>query len=79
MADQASEAVAERARVGRPLPLNSRRLTANIVNQIAKALELPHSASLDDMKQMVEGMLTERGEEPRNVQVALMEGVRRGY
>ena len=77
MADQASEAVAERARVGRPLPLNSRRLTANIVNRIAKALELPHSrsASLDDMKQMVEGTLTERGEEPRNVQVALVEGV----
>ena len=77
MADQASEAVAERARVGRPLPLNSRRLTATIVNRIVKALELPHSrsASLDDMKQMVEGTLTERGEEPRNVQVALVEGV----
>ena len=75
MADQASEAVAERARVGRPLPLNSRRLTANIVNRIAKAPELPHSASLDNMKQMVEGTLTERGEEPRNIQVALIEGV----
>ena len=75
MADQAGEAGAERARAGRTLPLNSRRLTASIVNRIAKALSLPHSASLDDTKQMVEGTLVERGEEPRNVQVTLIEGV----
>ena len=40
--------------------------------RIARALELPESAALDDVRQMVDGRLTERGEEPKSVQVALI-------
>ena len=73
MADEASIAVTEKTRAGRVLPLNSRRLTAVIVKRIAKALELPDSAALDDLRQMVDGKLSERGEEPKSVQVALID------
>ena len=39
----------------------------------ARALELPESAALDDVRQMVDGKLIERGEEPKSVQVALID------
>ena len=73
MADEASIVATEKTRAGRVLPLNSRRLTAVIVKRIAKALELPDSAALDDLRQMVDGKLSEQGEEPRSVQVALID------
>ena len=38
-------------------PLNSRRLTAQVVHRIAAALELP-KAPLADARQMVEGFLS---------------------
>ena len=54
-------------------PLNSKRLTARIMARIARSLELPTAASLADTRQMVEGRLAERGHEPQNVEVLLME------
>ena len=57
---------------GRTLPLNSARLTAPIVARIAEGLQLPHSASLEETRQLIEGKLS--GErEPRNVQVDLLD------
>jgi hypothetical protein len=73
MTEEASTAAAEWTRAGRVLPLNSRRLTAAIIKRIARALELPESAALDDVRQMVDGTPTERGEEPKSVQVALID------
>ena len=73
MTEKASTAVAERIRAGHVLPLSSRRLTAAIIKQIARALELPESAALDDVRQMVDGKLIERGKEPKSVQVGLMD------
>ena len=57
----------------RNFPLNLRRLTLPIVTQIARALSLPNSGTLSDTTQMVEGTLTRRSLEPRNVQVVMHE------
>ena len=46
---------------GKPLPLNSRRLTAPVLKQLAGALDLPSTAPLDDVRQMIEGKLLEMG------------------
>ena len=61
---------------GKPLPLNSRRLTAPVLKQLAGALDLPSTAPLDDVRQMIEGKLLEMGREPRNTQVLLQEAAR---
>ena len=55
--------------------LNSRRLTAEIVNRIAKGLGLPTNASLSETRQLIEGTL-EGDHEPQNVQVDVTEAVR---
>lgn len=57
----------------RPLPLNSRRLTLRYLKQLAGALGVPGTASASDVRQLVEGAVTELGREPRNVQVLLRE------
>ena len=57
-------AVAGETRV-RTYPLNSRRLTARVVNRIACSLGLP-KLSLADARQMIEGQLAET-REPQNV------------
>ena len=57
-------------------PLNSRRLTAQVVHRIAAALELP-KAPLADARQMVEGFLS-KDHKQRNVQVDLVESERAG-
>ena len=54
-------------------PLNSRRLTAPILGRIATELGVPSGGSLADTKQMVEGALSERGRQPSNVEVSLLE------
>ena len=54
----------------RTYPLNSRRLTAEILSRIARALDLPTTASVEETRQLIEGMLGEE-HEPRNVQVEL--------
>ena len=53
--------------------LNSRRLTARVVNQIACSLGLPKS-SLAYTRQMIEGQLDET-REPQNVQVDIDTGI----
>ena len=58
--------------VTKTYPLNSRRLKAETVNRIAKALGLPTNASSAETMQLIEGRLGE-DYEPRNVQVDLME------
>lgn len=63
---------APRALGSRCLPLNSRRLTADWIQAIAKALELPTAASQEDLRQMVDGKLSDLGKVPLNVQVVLL-------
>ena len=53
------------------LPLNSKRLTSNYLRRLAAQLELPTSASVDDLRQMVDGKLTDEGRDVMNVQVIL--------
>ena len=55
---------------GRVLPLNARRLVAEYVKAIATSLGLSTRASTDEVRQMVEGKLSES---PRNVQVVIQE------
>ena len=65
------ETTDSRAHARFPIPLNSRRLTANHVKRMARALGVPTTAAGEDIRQMVEGKITETGHEPRNVQVQL--------
>lgn len=60
-------------RGGRPLPLNSRRLTGVHLQRLARRLELPTSASADETRLIIDGKLSEMGREPRNVQVMIAE------
>ena len=53
-------------------PLNSRRLTAETLSRIVKALGLPTSASAAETMQLIEGRLGDE-HDPRNVQVDLTE------
>ena len=46
---------------GRTLPLNSRRLDAWHLQQLAVLLELPRNAFMDDTQQMIDRKLTEMG------------------
>ena len=58
--------------VVRTYPLNSRRLTAEILSRIAKGLGLPTNASLAETRQMIEGRLAE-DYDPKNVEVSVIE------
>ncbi len=58
---------------GRQLPLNSRRLTASHMRQIAEALELPTKASPEELHQLIEGRLDDMGRQSRNVQAIVQE------
>jgi len=51
------------------LPLNSKRLKRSQLERLAKALDLPTSASSDELRQLIDGKLTDQGKEARNVQV----------
>ena len=52
-------------------PLNSRRLTAVLLRRIAKKLQLPTTAALEELRQMVEGKLADEGEDPMDIQVVV--------
>ena len=54
-----------------PIPLNSRRLSTTHLKRLATALEVPITATGDEVRQMIEGRLIAQGREPRNVQVVL--------
>ena len=73
MAERSMEPVVEVLPRGQTLPLNSKCLTGPMVQQIAKSVGLPTSASLEDTRQMLEGKIGEMGREPRNVQVVLQD------
>ena len=73
MAERSIEPVVEVLPRGRTLPLNSKRLTGPLVQQIAKSMGLPTSASLEDTRQMLEGKIGEMEREPRNMQVVLQD------
>ena len=53
------------------VPLNSKRLTTVLLKQLAGALEVPTTASSDDLRQLITGKLEKLGREPMNVQVTL--------
>ena len=55
----------------RPMPLNSRRVTALVLRTVAARLELPTSASPEDLRQIIDGKLVEQECEPRDVQVVI--------
>ena len=55
----------------RPMPLNSRRVTALVLRTVAARLELPTSASPEDLRQIIDGKLVEQKREPRDVQVVI--------
>ena len=72
MSEEGHEAEAEGARerveeprrapaVGRPLPLNSKRLTSVYVQTIARAMELSTKGSVAETRQMIEGKLSAVG------------------
>ena len=68
MADEAGTANGTK-RAGRVTTLNSRRLTGAVIKRVARALELPTAAALEDIRQMIDGKLSEQGRDPRDVQV----------
>ena len=50
-------------------PLNSKRIVADQLFEVATLLDLPKGASVAETRQLIEGKLLELGHEPRNVQV----------
>ncbi len=72
MSKTSAGAAASTSHVTKTFPLNSRRLTAETLSRIAKALDLPTTASADETRQLIEGKLGEETE-PRNVQVDMVE------
>ena len=65
VSDSGSEHKGPRAR----LPLNSKRLTAEQIKRVGRALGVPTEASADEVRVMIEGQLRETGHDPANVQV----------
>ena len=64
--------------VGKSLPLRSRRLTAVHLRRLAKALGVPVSATIEDLRLMIDGKLAEMDKEPQNVQVVIADTVEGG-
>ena len=52
-----------------PLPFNSKRLTAEQIKRVARALDVPTEVAATEVRLMIEGKLRELGREPANVQV----------
>ena len=52
----------------RPVPLNSKRLTAPVLKQLVKGLEVPTAGSAEEIRQLIEGELGEK-----NTQVLVQE------
>ena len=51
------------------LPLNSRRLKAEQLRRLAAVLDVPTTASADELRQMIDGKLTGEGKVTQNIQV----------
>ena len=54
-----------------PLPFNSKRLTAEQIKRVTRALDVPTEAAATEVRVMIEGNLRELGREPANVQVLM--------
>ena len=65
----------EGRRPAQTLPLNSRRLTAPLMRQLAGGLGVPTTAPPGDLLTMIEARLTEDGREPLHTQVVLQDVV----
>lgn len=52
-------------------PLNSKRFNAGYLRRLAEAMELPMTASADELRQMIDGQLAETEREAQDIQVAL--------
>ena len=57
----------------RMLPLNSQRLTLRLLQAMAMELGLPTNATKEDLRQMINGQLRERGKDPLNVRMSMEE------
>ena len=53
--------------------LNSRQLTGAVIKRVARPMELPMAAALEDLQQMIDGELVTRGKDPMDVQVVQKE------
>ena len=53
------------------LPLNSKRLTAEQIKRVGRALSVPTDASVDEVRVMIKGKLREMERDPANVQVVV--------
>ena len=51
------------------LPLNSRRLKAEQLRRLAAVLDVPTTASADELRQMIDGKLMGEGKVTQNIQV----------
>ena len=58
---------------GQVFALNSKRLLAVHVKAIAEGMGLPTKAATDELRQLIDGHLSEQGWEPPNVQVVIQE------
>lgn len=58
---------------GRPLPLNSKKITVPLLKQLARGLGVSDTDSPDELRQSIKEKLGEMGREPRTVQVRLQE------
>ncbi len=58
------------------IPLNSRRLNASHLQLVTQALDLPTDLCSDELRQLIDGKLTDMEHEPMNVQVVLQERTR---
>ncbi len=56
---------------GRWLPLNSRRLNAGHLQLLAETLGLPTGMSTEELRQVIDGKLTDMEHDSRNVQVVI--------
>ena len=58
---------------GQVFALNSKRLLAVHVKAVAEGMGLPTKAATDELRQLIDGHLSEQGREPPNVQVVIQE------
>jgi len=54
---------------GETYPLNSKRIVADQLSEVATLLDLPRGVSVAETRQLIDGKLLELEHEPRNVQV----------
>jgi len=61
MADHVAKTTRMSHALRRPVPLNSKRLTAPVLKQLAKGLEVPTAGFAEEIRQLIEGKLGRDG------------------